>query len=82
MYWQQTDLRDVASLCFFSLQFVTMSQLFAVPQLFAERPLFLRERAAGITHEAPYLLAKWGVSFAQQVPRARARASGGRCARV
>lgn len=52
MYWQQTDLRDVASLCFFSLQFVTMSQLFAVPQLFAERPLFLRERAAGVTCES------------------------------
>ena len=67
VYWQQNDIRDIASCCFFSVQFMTMSSLQAVPQHFAARALFERERAAGVARELPYLLARWLVGFALQV---------------
>ena len=67
VYWQQTNYHSLASVTYFSQQFITMSNLQAIPQMFAERALFYRERAAGFYSEAPYLLARCAVNAALQV---------------
>lgn len=66
VYWQQTDEHTLASVCYFSQQFICMSNLQAIPQMFAERTLFYRERGAGYYSEAPYLMARVIVNAAIQ----------------
>ena len=57
----------LASVLYFSQQFVTMSNLQAIPQMFSERALFYRERAAGYYSETPYLLARCATNATLQV---------------
>lgn len=67
VYWQQTDEHTLASVCYFSQQFICMSNLQAIPQMFAERTLFYRERGAGFYSEAPYLMARVVVNAGLQL---------------
>ena len=68
VYWDQEDAHALASVCYFSQQFVAMSNLQAVPQLFDERALFYREVAAGFYGEVPYFAARCAVNAIVQVP--------------
>lgn len=58
VYYNQTDCHSLASVCYFSQQFICMSNLQAIPQMFDERTLFYRERSAGFYSEASYLMGR------------------------
>lgn len=47
VYCDQRNSHSIASVIYFSQQFITMSNLQAIPTLFAERALFYREISAG-----------------------------------
>ena len=66
VYWQQTDAHALASVTYFSQQFVTMSNLQAVPQMFDERALLYRETSSGFYSELPYLAARCAVNACVQ----------------
>ncbi|KAK7232139.1 ATPase [Aureococcus anophagefferens] len=67
VYWK-CDAHGVASVSYFSLQFVAMSNMLAVTTLFEERPLFYRELAARDYGPAAYVVAHSLVNAAYQVP--------------
>lgn len=68
VYFDQTDMHSLASVTYFSQQFITMSNLQAIPQLFAERALFYREIAAGFYSPLPYLAARCALNAVVQIP--------------
>lgn len=53
---------------YFSQQFITMSNLQAIPQMFDERALYYREVSSGFYSELPYLAARCALNAVIQVP--------------
>ncbi|KAH8097327.1 hypothetical protein JL720_215 [Aureococcus anophagefferens] len=51
-----------------NLQFITMSNLQAIPQMFDERALYYREVSSGFYAELPYLAARCAINAVVQVP--------------
>ena len=68
VYWDQTDAHSLASVTYFSQQFITMSNLQAIPQMFDERALYYREVSSGFYAELPYLAARCAINAVVQVP--------------
>ena len=67
VYFGQTTPHTLASVCYFSQQFICMSNLQAIPVFFSERALFYRERSSGLYTELPYFLARVIVNAGTQV---------------
>ncbi|KAJ8608935.1 hypothetical protein CTAYLR_005316 [Chrysophaeum taylorii] len=68
VYDDQTNMHSLASVNYFSQQFITMSNLQAIPTMFTERPLLYREVSAGFYTVLPYLAARCALNAIVQIP--------------